>query len=38
MRPLLQDWERWLFHGVYKSKHRKSSKMRKRGNMLYVEQ
>lgn len=29
MRPLLQGWEKWLFHQLYRSQHGVSSKMKK---------
>lgn len=29
MRPLLQDWEKWLFHLLYRNQNGQSSKMKK---------
>ena len=33
-KPLLQDWERWLFYLIHRNKHREPSKMRKQKNMF----
>ena len=34
MRPLLQDWERWIFYLMHRNQHRDSRKMKKQRNMF----
>ena len=36
MRPLLQDWEKWLFLLLYRNQHRESSEMKTQRNMFQV--
>src|SRR3712207_828363 len=38
MRPLCQDWARWLFYLIHRNQHRESRKMKKQWNVFQTKE